>query len=142
MSNWIRINSSPGMTSTTSFGSALNSLNRIYLEPVPGKPPTSLFISSESDCSDAGEDATGNAKNQLERRSAKVCSIQLVIFFPCTCCSSDQDPPTSPIISSGDNNWTAPSAIAGGDVKEEKKTCASVVIKVTYPKKVPRIKDW
>ena len=75
MSNWIRINSSPGMTSTTSFGSALNSLNRIYLEPVPGKPPTSLFISSESDCSDA--------EKEVERRSAKVGSSkkQQVMFY-------------------------------------------------------------
>ena len=57
----------PDMTSTSK-----SDLNLTYLEPVPVKPPVSLFISSESECSDAGEDSTGNAEKEIKRPSAKV----------------------------------------------------------------------
>lgn len=66
------------MTSTSK-----SDLNRIYLEPVPAEPPLSLFISSESDCSDAGEGDTGNAEKKIERSSVKVGTIKKphVLFY-------------------------------------------------------------
>ena len=43
--------------------------------PVPAKPPNSLFLSSDSECSDAGEDSTSKTKKRLSEvivPSAKV----------------------------------------------------------------------